>query len=379
MQKAEWVKYLKLLIGAVLAIAIASVLSLKFAYAAGIITLLTIQDTKKETLRIAVKRIIIFVIMTLISLAVFSNMGYTLCAFGVVMVPYLLVCMLLNMREAIAPIAVLCTHYISEQNCSPEMIWNEFLILMVGAGIGIILNLFIPDNKIIMKRKLQNIEDKMREIFASMAAGIEDYQNTTGSGTFIEEVDSMLDDLKKESIAYGNNHLLSSDEYYYEYVLMRMEQCRLLKQINQDIKGLSMVPEQARKVADYFKEISVAFHETNNAEVLLAHLDELYEYFRSDRLPETREEFENRALLFHIIESMRSLVTLKKIFLLNIIRLYYREEIDHEEPQNNSDSFSGRSNWIFSWSNSEVWRVDYHRNRTVGNRNRYGCTGNLLF
>ncbi len=314
MKKDKFLKYIKLLLGAVAAIGTANVLSLKFAYAAGIITLLTIQDTKKETLQIAFKRIVIFAVMTLISIAVFSVGGYTLSAFAAVMVPYLFVCMKLRMKEAIAPIAVLCTHYISEQSCAPDMILNEFLILALGAGIGIFLNMFIPDNQITMKRELREIENKMRQIFASMASGIENHKDMARSDRFLDEVDELLKELRRDAIEYSNNHLLSSDDYYYEYVIMRMEQCKLLKQIYRDIAGLSMVPEQAKKVADYFHEIGIVFHETNNAEKLIEHLDELYEYFRNDRLPVTREEFENRALLFHIIESMRSLVALKKQF-----------------------------------------------------------------
>ncbi len=316
MKKDALLKYIKLLLGSVAAIGIGQMLSLRYAYAAGIITLLTIQDTKKETIQITLKRIIIFIVMTVISIVVFKVMGYTFVAYSVVMVPYLLVCILLKMKEAIAPIAVLCTHYVSEKDCSLDMIWNELLILIIGAGIGIILNMFIRDNKIVMRKKLQAIENKMREIFSSMAFGIEQHQMMYKTDEFFDEIDSMLKDLKKEAITYTNNHLMSSNDYYYEYVLMRMEQCRLLKQIYQDIAGLSMVPEQAKKVADYFYEISIDFHETNNAEILIEHLDELYKSFRKDQLPLTRAEFENRALLFHIIESMRSLVILKKQFFM---------------------------------------------------------------
>ncbi len=313
-KKAEILKYLKLLSGALLAVGAADLMHLKFAYAAGIITLLTIQDTKKETLLITLKRGVIFIIMTILSIFVFGELGYSLAAFGAVLTPYLFVCMALHMKEAIAPIAVLCTHYISEQSISPEMISNEFLILAVGAGTGIFLNAFIPDNRLVMKRKLQAIEDKMRENFAAMAAIIENRQETVSSGDFFGEIDAMLQDLRTEARIYSNNHLWTGNDYYYDYVVMRMEQGKLLKQIYQDITRLYMIPEQAEKVAEYFKEMAENFHETNNAESLLQHLEELHSFFREDRLPETRNEFENRALLFHILESMRSLVLLKSRF-----------------------------------------------------------------
>ena len=49
----------------------AKAMQLQFAYAAGIITLLTVQDTKKETVRITAKRMIIFVIMRMITITRF--------------------------------------------------------------------------------------------------------------------------------------------------------------------------------------------------------------------------------------------------------------------------------------------------------------------
>ena len=145
MKTEETIKLIKYVTGSVAAVLLAAALQLQFAYAAGIITLLTIQDTKKETVRITVKRMIIFVIMTILSAVIFPLAGYHVWAFGIVLIPYLFSCMALDMKEAIAPIAVLCTHYVSAKSCSPSMILNEFLILMIGAGIGTLWNLYMPD------------------------------------------------------------------------------------------------------------------------------------------------------------------------------------------------------------------------------------------
>ena len=52
MKTEETIKLIKYVTGSVAAVLLAAALQLQFAYAAGIITLLTIQDTKKETVRI---------------------------------------------------------------------------------------------------------------------------------------------------------------------------------------------------------------------------------------------------------------------------------------------------------------------------------------
>ena len=107
MKTEETIKLIKYVTGSVAAVLLAAALQLQFAYAAGIITLLTIQDTKKETVRITAKRMIIFVIMTILSAVIFPLAGYHVWAFGIVLIPYLFSCMALDMKEAIAPIAVL--------------------------------------------------------------------------------------------------------------------------------------------------------------------------------------------------------------------------------------------------------------------------------
>ena len=97
-KREEIVRLIKYVTGSVAAVLLAAALHLQFAYAAGIITLLTIQDTKKETVRIALKRIVIFVIMTILAVLVFPLAGYHVWAFGIVLVPYLFFCMALDMK-----------------------------------------------------------------------------------------------------------------------------------------------------------------------------------------------------------------------------------------------------------------------------------------
>ena len=79
MKTEEIIKLIKYVTGSVAAVLLAAALQLQFAYAAGIITLLTIQDTKKETVRITVKRMIIFVISDL-SVCRISCMGVWYCS-----------------------------------------------------------------------------------------------------------------------------------------------------------------------------------------------------------------------------------------------------------------------------------------------------------
>lgn len=314
MKKEEIIKLIKYVTGSIVAVLLAAAIGLEFSYAAGIITLLTIQDTKKETVRIAVKRVVIFVIMTILSAAVFPLAGYHVWAFGIVLIPYLMCCMVLDMKEAIAPVAVLCTHYISAGSCSAYMILNEFLILLIGAGVGILLNLFMPDSRKRLVEYQKTVDDKIVHILKRMSLYMERKNKSDYTGDCFLELDGMLDDLKKEALYYMNNHFLGENDYYYEYMQMRARQCVILKRVYSDIVRLTSTPQQVVELADFVEKVANEFAEENDVRSLLDELEALREKYAVSELPKSREEFENRAMLYHILEDMKVFLEIKREF-----------------------------------------------------------------
>ena len=71
----------KIIAAAVLAILVAQALGLDFAVSAGIVAILSVQPTKKETLRTALARFLAFAVALVISLALFNLLGFTLPVF----------------------------------------------------------------------------------------------------------------------------------------------------------------------------------------------------------------------------------------------------------------------------------------------------------
>ena len=61
------------------------------------------------------------------------------------------------------------------------------------------------------------------------------------------------------------------------------------------------------------------YHKENTVEGLLDSLDELLLEMKGQKLPESREEFEARAILFYILMQLKNLLELKREFVLNKI------------------------------------------------------------
>ena len=312
------VKIIKISAGAVASAAVGYALGLQYAVSAGIICLLTIQDTRKETLAITLKRLIAFCGITVLCAAVFGLFGFGLLQLGAVLLLFLIICGTMDMNEAVAMNSVIATHYFASADISPAMMGNELLLLGAGAGIGVLLNIFMPSNTRKIRRIQQETDERIRRIIGRMAVyiGAEDKSDYTGS--CFEETDRLLEALRSEAVKYIGNSFVSEKDYFYKYVGMRMEQCIILMRIFTDIKRLSAVTSYSEPISRFLSKMSGEFSEINDAVGLLEDLDGLFAYYSEETLPESREEFENRALLYHILCDLKNFVALKADFAKNL-------------------------------------------------------------
>ena len=125
-QKELLFKSIKIALAALISIAIAGELGLKYSATAGIITVLSIQNTKKETLRSAMNRALAFACALILAAGAYTIMGFTIPAFAVYLLLFALLCLNMGWAEAISMDSVLITHFLTEQN----LVSQRFLYLM---------------------------------------------------------------------------------------------------------------------------------------------------------------------------------------------------------------------------------------------------------
>lgn len=312
---------LKTGIGSALAIIIANRLNLLYSASAGIITLLTIQNTKIETIYIAVKRIVSFFIAVVVAFIIFNRFGYTSIAFGGFIFIFVAICNLLGLQDGISMNAVLTTHFLIEKTMKPSFIINEASILLIGMTIGVLLNLIMPKNMEKIKRDQSIIEDRMKNILNCMSNILKGNDRCLScannkEGIDLKSLDSLLDDLIGKAYEDGGNTLLSETKYQISYLEMRKLQVVVLKDIFNNIENIHDVLSQSIKVSKYIEKVSKEFHELNNVKGLILELEQLYESFTKEDLPITRDEFENRAILFNILSDLESFLEIKRSFVI---------------------------------------------------------------
>src|SRR5690554_1384399 len=105
---------LKTAVGAAIAIIIAEYIGLSYAAAAGVITILSVQSTKRKSIEIALRRLGSTTLALLVAVLVFLLMGYSAISFGVYLFIFIPIAAAFRLNDGIVPSTVLVTHLLVE-------------------------------------------------------------------------------------------------------------------------------------------------------------------------------------------------------------------------------------------------------------------------
>lgn len=326
LRKEIWIKSVKITLASLLSLALAGELGLQYSSTAGIITILSIQKTKRETVKSAARRGIAFLCALVLSAAAFALMGFTLPAFGVYLLLFTLLCLNMGWTEAITSVSVLVTHFLAEGSMSFPTIINETLIFLIGTGTGILVNLHLHSRQKEFDRLAGEVDNQMKAVLRHMshclaannlAADCVATESPTSDPEFsFEKLEKTLEAAGLCATANYNNQFRPTDTYELEYIRMREQQSIVLQGIYKNIKSLRHLPVQAARIADLLQEIENCYHKSNTAEAILARLEQFYRTMEQQELPVTRREFEARAILFYILKQLEELLILKRNFML---------------------------------------------------------------
>lgn len=310
----------KIAVGSCAAMYIATLLNLEFASSAGSIAMLTILTTKWETLRLSIIRIITFFITVVLSYIFFEHIPIgDWAAYGIFMGVMCIMLEILGWRAALSVNAVICTHFLTTDNFTPQFILNEFLIVILGISIAIILNLFHDNSS--QKRVIINMVTSIEAALTGILGKIACYlQGTPINGNVWEDIKQLEKELEESvSLAheYQNNTFSSQPGYYIDYFEMRIKQLNVLHNLHYELKRIREMPKQAEIVADYILYLKNFVTEMNDPIKQMERLQMIFESMKEEELPKTREEFENRAKLYHILMDLEEFLIFKRRFIVS--------------------------------------------------------------
>lgn len=303
----------KFALGGLLASLLASLFGLSYSTSAGVIAILSIQTTRKQTFALVARRFAAFFAAMLLAFGCFSLLGYHLAAFGLFLLLFAAFCQWFGLQEALVMNTVLVLHLYAERTINLFWLRNELLLLLTGAGVGILVNLYMPGAAKAIRRNQAQVEQAFRDILQRMADRLLTRSKQDYSDSCFAPLEQQLEGLALRARENQGNALLSDQWYFVSYVTMRQHQLTVLRRIYDNIHRLDQVPEQALSIAALLEDISRSFHEHNNA-ALLEQLHSMQTAMRDEPLPQSRAEFENRALLYRILYDLEDFLQLKANF-----------------------------------------------------------------
>lgn len=307
---------LKISIGSSLAIGIASWLKLDNAVSAGTITLLTLMTTKWEAVRVSFYRVASFVICLGISWLVFLHMDNMLASYGVYLFLTVLIAELLGWRATISVNAVIGAHFFITHDFSMASIINEWTLVLIGVVMALILSLFRMGSRDQrnLRAGMKKAERDLQEILGKIADYLLNPDDPTAVWDDIQNLENRLHDSIRDAYEYQENSFRSHPEYYIDYFEMRYDQCQVLQSLHSSMTRIRSVPEQAEYIAEYLRYLSDYVSETNNPDQQDTMLEYIMDGMRREKLPENREEFETRAVLYHILTDLKLFLEYKQSF-----------------------------------------------------------------
>ena len=384
----------KIAVGSSAAIYIAQMLGLEYAISAGTITLLTLLTTKWETVRLSAFRLVTFAVTILLAWASFAHIKSMWIGYGVFIFCVVLFAEVMGWRATISVNSVIGAHLLTSRDFGMAFVENEFLLVLIGVVIAFLLNLFQNNdrNEKDIIANMRYTEERLQQILRRFAqylsqeevlgapdrkAGIqaagpgaqaEHGQDVPGFKTMKNLIDkeaqaehgqdtagdsrrkirqdspaptgNLWDDiilLEKElqgfvleAYEYQENTFHSHPVYYIDYFEMRSDQCHVLHNLHYEVKKIRYIPKQARVVAEYMLYLADYVVERNVPSTQMEKLEGIFRDMKKEELPKSREEFENRAILYHILMDMEEFLVYKQRFVRSLDerqkKLYWKEK-----------------------------------------------------
>lgn len=304
---------IKLILATVLAIYLASWLDLTYATSAGIIAILSILDTRKSSFKMARTRLLSTFLALAIAWLIFSLFGFEMWTLAIYLLLYVPTAYHFKWEAGIAPSTVLVTHLLLEKNTSPTFLVNELGIFLIGAGLALLFNLYMPSQEAKIQAYHEEVNDLLKQILLRFESFL-----LNGDGRneakLIHQLDDVLQDALHVVYLDRHNQLFHQTNYQVHYFEMRKAQNKILHKMAKNINSCQLESRESIILASLFERCAQQLSQENPAIELLDDIALFHQTFRERPLPQSRQEFETRATLFQLLQDMKEFIQLKVEF-----------------------------------------------------------------
>ncbi|AGK54813.1 aromatic acid exporter family protein [Bacillus sp. 1NLA3E] len=304
---------IKTAVGTSLSIILAQSLGLHNFVSAGILTILCIQVTRRKSLRASWDRLLACLLAMLFASVFFEIIAYHPLVIGLLLLFFIPTLVMCKAQAGVVSSSVILLHIYSAGKISLDIISNEFGIIIIGIGVALIMNLYMPSVDLKLDVYQEKIEEKFKKIFMEIVH----YLRTNESdwdGKEITEVAKLIDEAKILAFRDVENRLLKQENIYYHYFRIREKQFEIIERVLPIVTSIEHMVRQREIIANFMEELAEGINPGNRTYFYLEKLMNMKREFENMEMPKSREEFEARSALLHFTNEMERYLIIKSTF-----------------------------------------------------------------
>lgn len=304
---------IKLVLATVAAIYLADDMGLTYGTAAGIIAILSLLDTRKTSLKMALNRLVSSLLALTIASLCFLTFGFHTWTLAIYLLTYVPLAYSFKWEAGIAPATVLVTHLLLEKRIDPAFLANELGLFLIGAGAALLVNLYMPSQEKRIEAYHQEVEHLLKQILLKFESLL-----LQGDGrneaSLINQLDITLKEALKVVYLDRHNQVFHRTNYQVHYFEMRAHQNKILRKMAKQINQCQLEAKEAIILASLFKRCADQLSRVNPGHELMLDIELFHQTFKERPLPQTRSEFETRATLYQLLQDLADFIQLKVDF-----------------------------------------------------------------
>ena len=315
---------IKTAIATPISISIAQLLSVTNIASAGILTILCIQPSRKKSVESAWHRFLACILAIIFSIVFFELLGYSPIVLGILLAIFIPTTLILKIEKGIMTSTVITLNLYGFGTIKVDFIYDQFLLIIIGIGTGLLVNLYMPSLDKPLREKQKQLEKNFKVILHEIALYIRE-QHMDWDGKEITEVEEILNKAEELVERDRENHMLRDEHSFANYFRMRKKQFELLQRMLPLVTRLPKKDNVSERFASFFEKLSEAVHPGNTAILFLDELMDIESEFKKEELPVTQEEFETRASLFQLLHDIEEYLRIKNKFKTSDVKNHHKK------------------------------------------------------
>jgi uncharacterized membrane protein YgaE (UPF0421/DUF939 family) len=300
---------LKTAVGVSAAIAIAFALQLEFYTSAGILTLLCIQKTRRESLAAVLERLYACLLGLALSGALYWAFGFgpwTILPLFLLFIP---LTVRLRITGGIASSSVIMMHLYVQGRIDAAFLLNELAIIAIGLGVALVVNVYMPGIDKQVQRYKEEIDRLMAVVLEEYAKYMKDGYGLW-DGKELLELSEVLSKARNLAILEVENNLTRRSNPFYHYFDRKQQQFQILERMLPMVSRVDIRLDQGIRLGEFLENIAYSLRHPAPHD-FARHADKLRdirELHKGLPMPENRAEFENRANLFGLANELEGFI-----------------------------------------------------------------------